>query len=64
MVLPEVTVDIDSVVRSTTTPDMGCVEFTPGQNDAGIVSIDGPITPIGAGNYTVSATLKNYGLLI
>ena len=55
--------DIDGNVRSLTTPDIGCVEFTPPQDDAGIVSIDSPTNPQAPGLHTISASLKNFGLV-
>ncbi|HRY99779.1 MAG TPA: LamG domain-containing protein, partial [Bacteroidales bacterium] len=41
-----VTDDIDGNPRDAVTPDMGCVEYTPPQNDAGIISIDQPGSPL------------------
>ncbi len=56
-----VTVDIDNEPRHATTPDIGADEFTPSPNDAGIVSIDAPLTPAFTGSQNVKVTLRNYG---
>jgi hypothetical protein len=60
--LAAVPMDIFGNVRSLTTPDMGCMEYTPPQNDAGIISIDSPTNPQGPGVHTISASLQNFGL--
>jgi hypothetical protein len=60
--LAEVTDDIDGKLRSTTAPDMGCVEYTPPQNDVGIISVDSPTSPNAPGSHTVNVTLKNFGI--
>ncbi|MBE0641823.1 MAG: right-handed parallel beta-helix repeat-containing protein, partial [Bacteroidales bacterium] len=60
--LTEVPDDIFGTLRSTTTPDMGCVEYSPPQNDAGIISIDQPVSPLGPGSHSITASLKNYGI--
>ncbi len=56
-----VPMDMDKEMRSTTAPDIGADEFTPPPNDAGIVSIDAPLTPVGIGVADVHVTLRNFG---
>ncbi len=59
--LPAVTEDIYGTTRSTTTPDMGALEFTPPANDAGIMAVVAPVSPATPGNQTVQVTLRNFG---
>ena len=56
-----VPMDMDKEMRSTTTPDIGADEFTPPPNDAGIVSIDAPVTPVNIGAANIHVTLRNFG---
>ncbi|HRZ78147.1 MAG TPA: right-handed parallel beta-helix repeat-containing protein, partial [Bacteroidales bacterium] len=53
--LAEVPDDIFGTLRDTLAPDMGCVEYSPPQNDAGIISIDQPGSPLSPGSHTISA---------
>src|SRR6478735_3642463 len=54
-VLAAVTDDINGNIRSTTTPDPGAYEFTPGTTDAGISAIVAPTSPVTPGpNQTVT----------
>ncbi|MFC1731204.1 right-handed parallel beta-helix repeat-containing protein, partial [candidate division KSB1 bacterium] len=54
--------DIDGEPRHATTPDIGADEFTPSPNDAGIISVDYPITPALAGSLPVKVTIRNFGV--
>jgi parallel beta-helix repeat protein len=60
--LPEVIDDIDSQPRDPLHPDIGADEFTTSQEDAGLVSIDWPAMPFGAGSQAVRVSLINYGV--
>ena len=57
--LIDVKVDIDSNQRSSS-PDIGCIEFGPTINDAGISSIHDSV--ICTGGFSIGANLKNYGI--
>jgi hypothetical protein len=61
--LAAVTDDITGAARNTTTPDIGAWEFAPAANDAGIVTIISPTSPvIPNAIQPVSVTLKNFGI--
>ncbi|OON67850.1 beta strand repeat-containing protein [Hymenobacter sp. CRA2] len=59
--LTRVTDDITGAARSAT-PDLGAYEFVPGADDAAVVSIDSPASPVVAGPGTVTVTVLNNGL--
>lgn len=58
--LAAVTDDIVGAMRDLTNPDMGAMEYTPAQDDAGITTL---VSPIGIcpGTANVSVKLKNFG---
>ncbi len=56
-----VPLDMDKELRSTTNPDIGADEFVPPPNDAGIISVDAPVTPVILGTADVHVTLRNFG---
>ncbi|RTQ45811.1 T9SS type A sorting domain-containing protein [Hymenobacter gummosus] len=58
--LTRVPQDITGATRGAT-PDMGAYEFTPPANDAAVVSIDSPVSPVGAGTRPVTVTILNNG---
>ncbi len=60
---PPVTDDITGATRSTTAPDPGAYEFTPAANDAGILAIISPTSPVQPTvNQPIQVTIKNFGL--
>jgi parallel beta-helix repeat protein len=59
--LNEVRTDIDGQVRSLTNPDMGADEFSIPNNDASIIAISSPTTPVTAGVNSVKVDLSNFG---
>ncbi len=60
---PTVTTDITGATRSTTAPDPGAYEFTPAANDAGVIAVISPTSPVQPGvSQPIQVTLKNYGL--
>jgi hypothetical protein len=56
-----VPMDMDKEMRSTTAPDIGADEFSPPPNDAGIVSVDAPVSPVNIGTSDVHVTIRNFG---
>ncbi|MCB0482264.1 MAG: right-handed parallel beta-helix repeat-containing protein, partial [Flavobacteriales bacterium] len=54
-----ITKDINGVTRHATTPDMGCVEFIPSTNDAGLTAIDS--SSVCPGTTPVKVRLTNFG---
>ncbi|RMG90230.1 MAG: hypothetical protein D6706_19990, partial [Chloroflexi bacterium] len=52
--------DINGALRDTLSPDPGAIEFTPPQDDAGVVAITSPTGPV-PGTYNVVVDIKNYG---
>lgn len=60
--VPGITVDVDGDLRDTLNPDIGADEFIPPfPNDAGVISIDSPVSPFGIGSQDVFVTLRNFG---
>ncbi|MFC5270637.1 T9SS type A sorting domain-containing protein [Adhaeribacter terreus] len=60
---PAVTDDITGATRSTSNPDPGAHEFTPAANDAGIIAIITPTSPVQPGvNQPIQVTIKNFGM--
>ncbi len=59
--LTDIVDDINGTLRSGTTPDIGAVEFTPANDDAGVFSL---VSPKGVcpGPAMVSVRVKNYGI--
>jgi hypothetical protein len=59
--IPTVLDDIKGNLRSGTTPDIGAVEFTPANDDAGVLAI---VSPKGVcpGLATVTVRVKNFGI--
>lgn len=49
-------------MRHPITPDIGCIEFSPKQYDAGIISIDTPLRLISPGIAGITVTIKNFGM--
>ena len=62
LAVAQVTTDYDGETRSTTKPDIGADEFTPPSIDAGVFSIDEPVSPFSPGNKPVKVSIVNYGL--
>jgi hypothetical protein len=60
-VITSITDDINGALRSSSNPDIGAVEFTPANDDAGITSI---VSPKGVcpGTAAVEVRVKNFGL--
>lgn len=56
-----ITTDIDGDVRNITTPDIGADEFNPPLNDAWVLALSSPATPVNPGISPVQVTLKNGG---
>jgi parallel beta-helix repeat protein len=59
--ISKVPVDIDSNIRSLVTPDLGALEFSVPANNAGVVALHSPISPIQAGPASIQVSLKNFG---
>lgn len=59
---PFVTTDIEQESRNPVSPDIGCDEFTPPANDAGIESIVSPQPFFPSGNNPVRVALRNQGV--
>jgi len=56
-----VTLDIDGDLRDNN-PDIGADEFTPAENDAGVVAFESPIMPFTPTSQNVSVAIRNNGL--
>lgn len=50
-------------VRSTTTPDMGAIEYTPAPDDAGAIAFVSPVMPLSPGLTDVEVAFRNFGSL-
>lgn len=61
MVMTTVTDDIDGNVRSTNAPDIGVYEFTKPPEDAGVIAILDPVTPLVPGLNNLRAVIRNFG---
>ncbi len=61
MPVSSVTMDIDKEGRDPVNPDIGADEFGLAADDAGIVSIDGPMKPFAPGSQAVEVSLLNNG---
>jgi len=59
--VPGVTMDIDSVVRNATQPDIGAKEIDPCLYDAGLDKITSPSFPLLPGVQSVKVILRNQG---
>ena len=57
---PLIPLDIEGETRNTQTPDIGCDEFSPPADDAGISAI-APNVPFAEGQYPMPVILKNFG---
>lgn len=55
-----ITTDIDGDSRHVV-PAIGADEFTPPANDAGLVAVNGPLSPVSAGNNDVYVSIRNFG---
>ncbi|WP_041627631.1 CARDB domain-containing protein [Owenweeksia hongkongensis] len=53
--------DIEGEARDGSNPDIGCDEFTPHNDDAGVLAIIPPATPFAPSTLPVTAVLKNFG---
>lgn len=58
------TVDIDSNARNGSTPDIGASEYMLPEDDAGVIALDNPLSPITSGNNSVEVTIQNFGVAI
>lgn len=58
-----ITTDIDGITRSTSAPDIGASEYDLPENDAGVVELDSPSSPLTAGTNAVAVTWKNFGIV-
>ena len=56
-----ITTDIDGNPRNPATPDIGADEFDPVPNDAGVVALVTPTSPLQAGINAVRVKITNYG---
>jgi len=59
--LPHITHDVDGDLRDLQTPDIGADEFNPPFNDAWVLALTAPSTPVNPGLNPVSVALKNGG---
>lgn len=60
-----VTVDIDGESRpftGATTVDIGADEFRPKDNDAGVIALVNPVSPLTAGFQAVTVRVRNFGV--
>ncbi len=55
-----ITTDMDGDLRRPQ-PAIGADEFTPPANDAGVVDISGPMSPVNAGTNDVYVDIRNFG---
>ena len=53
--------DIDGQTRDVSTPDIGADEYTPANNDAGILTMDSTVRSFCPGTQPIYARLINYG---
>ncbi len=61
LVLGTVTDDIDGNPRSAVSPDLGVYEFTKPPEDAGVIAILDPVTPLVPGLNNLRAVIRNFG---
>lgn len=59
--ISSVTTDVNGVLRSTSTPDMGAYEVNGVSNDIGVESFTAPVLPFMPGNQDITVVLRNYG---
>ncbi len=59
-----ITTDIDGDARDVSTPDIGADEFVLMLNDAGVVSMDAPVTACPNVTENVTVTFNNYGVAV
>lgn len=59
--LPYITHDIDGDLRNTQIPDIGADEFNSPPNDAWLLALKSPVTPVNPGVSHVSVVLRNGG---
>jgi hypothetical protein len=52
--------DFNNVLR-TSPPDVGAIEFTPAANDVALRRVVSPISPIAAGTFPVTVSIRNNG---
>lgn len=60
--LAGITNDIDLEPRNVTAPCIGADEFLPPAVDAGVISIDAPVSPVSGGAQNVRVSIRNFGL--
>lgn len=54
--------DIDGDTR-TSTPDIGADEYDLPENDAGVVALDAPTSPVSTGTQNVQVSFQNFGIV-
>lgn len=59
--LEEITTDIEGEARDPLYPDIGCDEFVPLADDAGVAQVLPPPPPFASGQQTIRVGLKNFG---
>ena len=59
--LSDVPYDIDGDARNATHPDIGADEFTPPPNDAAIIAVKAPVSPVSTGSNNVHVDMRNFG---
>jgi|GEM_PF-822921 len=57
-----ITYDIDLEPRNATAPCIGADEYLPPAVDAGVISIDAPVSPVSGGAQNVIVSIRNFGL--
>jgi len=61
IVIAGINTDVNGVIRSSSTPDIGAYELNGVSNDLGVESFTAPVLPFNAGSQSITVVLRNYG---